>query len=76
MNKSNKTLWQRIYSFFGFWTYIQHIGNKKAYLVVYWCCFPWKFYRKFDIFRYDISKKESINVRRAAQMEKQPDWFF
>lgn len=47
-----KTIWQKIYSFFGFWTYHLHQIDGSHYLVIYWCMFPWfKFIRKFDVLR-------------------------
>lgn len=46
-----KTLWEKIYSFFGFWHYYELISNS-VYKVTYWRCLPWgKFFRKFDLFR-------------------------
>lgn len=52
MNK--KTLWQRIYSALGFWTY-KKITNHGTYTVVYWCCLPYgKFFRKFDLFKIRV----------------------
>lgn len=46
-----KTLWQKIYSFFGFWSYIE-LTDEYDYKVFYWCCLPWgKFFRKFDLFK-------------------------
>lgn len=50
----NRTLWQKIYSFFGFWKY-NLITEKGTYKVIYWCCFPFKFYRKFDLFKYKVN---------------------
>lgn len=60
-----KTTWQKVYSFFGFWTYtewveIPHIEgaycpsyDKKK--TIYWCLFPWfKFYKKIDLFSWSI----------------------
>lgn len=53
MNK--KTVWQKIYSALGFWSY-NEITNKGTYKVIYWCCFPyWKFFRKFDLFRIKVT---------------------
>ena len=51
-----KTLWQKIYSFFGFWHYYETTPNGK-YRVLYWCCLPYsRFYkRKFDLFRKKVS---------------------
>jgi hypothetical protein len=46
-----KTLWQKIYSFLGFWYYKEIGYNKPSYIVVYWCCFPFWFIRKFDLIR-------------------------
>lgn len=47
----NKTLWQKIYSFFGFWSYYA-INNNGKYRIFYWCCLPYdKFFRKFDLFK-------------------------
>lgn len=48
----NKTLWPKIYSFFGFWTYkkvyIDHVNRTKSYhTIVYWVGFG----RKFDLYR-------------------------
>ena len=66
---NRKSLWKKIYLFFGFREYIQHIGNNSAYRIIYWCCFPWwKFYRKFDLFVIDVSSTKSI----SAQKEKDP----
>lgn len=49
--KMDKTLWQKIYSFFGLWSYYE-TSNKGKYEVFYWCCLPWgKFFRKFDLFK-------------------------
>lgn len=49
-----KTLWQKIYSFFGFWHYYETTPSGR-YRVTYWCCFPWgKFFRKFDLFRKGV----------------------
>lgn len=49
MNK--KTLWEKIYSAFGFWSYYTMI-NGERYRVFYWCCLPYgKFIRKFDLFK-------------------------
>jgi predicted metal-binding transcription factor (methanogenesis marker protein 9) len=60
-----KTFLQKIFSFFGFWSYKLHIGNDECYEVIYWCCLPWgKFYRKFDLFRIDISKTDSLNAQK------------
>lgn len=71
--RSNKTLWERFYSFFGFWTYIHHTSNAKAERIVYWCFLPWfRFYRKFDLFRWDVSKTESINAQRKQLIAKDP----
>lgn len=51
---NNKTLWQKIYSSLGFWTYT-YIINGKKYKVIYWCCLPYgKFFRKFDIFKIRV----------------------
>ena len=53
--KNNKTLWQKIYSFFGFWTYIECKDYSHKKKVVYWCCLPWiHYFRKFDLFHYMI----------------------
>jgi hypothetical protein len=52
-----KSIWQKVYSFFGFWTYTDVVsldkqGNYAEYKVIYWCCLPWfKFFRKFDLVR-------------------------
>lgn len=54
MRNSNKTLWQKFYSFFGFWTYTMRNANESK-CVVYWCFFPgMPFYRKFDLFSFNI----------------------
>lgn len=51
-----KILWEKIYSALGFWKYIEHT-DKGKYMVIYWCCLPFgKFFRKFDLFRYRLSK--------------------
>ena len=44
-----KTAWQKFYSFLGFWRYYQYIGEKRV-KTFYWCCFPFYFIRKFDLF--------------------------
>ncbi len=50
-----KTLWQKIYSFLGFWHYYE-ITPDGRYRVLYWCCLPYsRFYkRKFDLFRKKV----------------------
>ena len=53
----NKTLWQKIYSFFGFWSYCE-FTDKEKYRIFYWCCLPWgKFFRKFDLFKIQIKEE-------------------
>lgn len=50
--KNHKTVWQKIYSFFGFWKYYWY-SNKGEMKTIYWCCLPWfKYFRKFDLFSY------------------------
>ena len=50
-----KTLWQKIYSALGFWSYYEYTVHGQ-YRVFYWCCFPYgKFIRKFDLFRIKLS---------------------
>ena len=70
-----KTTWQKIYSFFGFWTYrVTYRKNLDwtEYLTVYWCCFPWKFYRKFDVFRIKIDEykddDQPDNIRKFLNL--------
>ena len=55
MNK--KTLWQKIYSWFGFWQYYEIDQNGDEWLITYWCCFPFKFIRKFDLVRFKTGEK-------------------
>lgn len=44
-----KTLWQKVYSFFGFWTYTRHTPQN-TFFVIYWIALPWfKYFRKFDL---------------------------
>jgi hypothetical protein len=55
----NKTLWQAVYSFFGFWTYTlidaDASGKMRERRVLYWCCLPWgKWFRKFDLVSWRI----------------------
>ena len=58
--KNKKTLWQKIYSALGFWSYykvlIDEDGNtidKKK--VFYWICLPYgKYFRKFDLFSIKV----------------------
>ena len=46
----NKTLFEKVYSAFGFWKYREKTDNG-TYDVFYWCCLPYgKFFRKFDLF--------------------------
>lgn len=40
----NKTLWQKIYSFFGFWSYYVNNSDRSRYR-------KGKFFRKFDLFK-------------------------
>lgn len=50
--KGKKTLWQKVYSFLGFWKYIETTENGKKRKVIYWCCFPHIYFiRKFDVFK-------------------------
>lgn len=56
-----KTLWQKIYSFFGFWFYYTYI-NRIKYKVLYWCSFPWKgSSRKIDILKIKCGRFEKLN---------------
>lgn len=62
MNK--KTLWQKIYSFFGFWFYYKY-NNGTKYKILYWCCFPWgKYYRKIDLFKFKCGTFEENKIFR------------
>jgi hypothetical protein len=72
LHSNSKTLWQMIYSFLGFWTYIERNGENpnKARKVIYWCCFPFFFIRKIDVFSYDVSKTHSLNAQKAALVKK------
>ena len=65
-----KTTWQKFYSFFGFYAYTIHSDRTTARKVIYWCCLPFKFYRKFDVFSYDVSKTESTNALSIALNKK------
>ncbi len=48
-SKKQKTLWQRFYSAFGFWTYIE-LGDDSIRRVVYW----YGFGRKWDLFSWKL----------------------
>ena len=51
---SNKTLFEKIYSFLGFWKYREKTDSG-IYDVFYWYCLPYgKFFRKFDLFKVKI----------------------
>ena len=58
-----KTLWQKIYSFFGFWFYyVYNNQTETRYKVLYWCCLPWgKYFRKIDLLKVKCGKFEKIN---------------
>ena len=47
-----KTWWQEVYSWLGFWSYYQYDERGNRWRIIYWCCFPFRFIRKFDVFRY------------------------
>lgn len=69
--KMEKTLWQEIYSFFGFWFYYTYdIKKKIKYKVLYWCCLPWwKYFRKFDLVKIrcgKFEKEDAIFVHKSA----------
>ena len=55
----NKTLWQKIYSFFGFWTYqsIESEGETTTTKrILYWCFLPWFLWiRKFDLISWRVT---------------------
>lgn len=51
-----KTNWQKIYSFFGFWSYILYTENGKRYRAWYWNLFPFWFIRKFDFLKIESNK--------------------
>ncbi len=62
---TTKTLWQEIYSFFGFWIYTEYkylpskstdtCPSMEKRKVLYWCLFPWfRFYRKYDLFSWRV----------------------
>lgn len=62
---NNKTMFQRFYSFFGFWTYLHHEDDNVCHLVIYWCFFPWfKFFWKIDVLHINVSQKHSINTQK------------
>ncbi len=73
-----KTTWQKIYSTFGFWTYTECVGRDKAYKVIYWCCLPkpLRFFRKFDVYRIDISDTHSVNAQMKELIKKYPAYAF
>ncbi len=51
-----KTTWQKIYSWFGFWTYTRAFQDGDTVTeqrVVYWCMFPFYYIRKFDLFHWN-----------------------
>jgi len=75
--KNNKTFWQMVYSFFGFWTYtLTSEKDGKIYRVVYWCFLPWgKFFRKFDVWRIDITKEEIESFRQTIEKAKADSLF-
>lgn len=70
--KTEKTLWQKIYSFFGFWRYKESFaknGESTRYrMVFYWTMLPrflqksnkgfFRFHRKIDVFSVNITEKE------------------
>jgi hypothetical protein len=67
-----KTTWEKIYSFFGFWTYFRHSGPSKCDLVIYWCAWPFglPYWRKFDLFRIDVSDMWSLDAQRDRLLAK------
>lgn len=44
-------MWRKIYSVLGFWFYYDYDKQGNRYRVYYWCAWPWKFKRKFDLFK-------------------------
>lgn len=67
MPARKKTVWQKIYSWFGFWHYTEHVllddkETVKVNKVFYWCVFPWNYYCKLDLFRISF-KTYSQSVR-------------
>jgi len=50
-----KTTWQRIYSILGFWMYYSYDNDGNKIATVYWCCFPFLYLRKFDLFSHKIT---------------------
>jgi hypothetical protein len=66
-----KTIWQKVYSFLGFWTYLHHTNEHVCHLVIYWCCLPFgKFFRKFDIIKIDVSKSQSLRNQAKQLLDK------
>lgn len=57
MNK--KTVFEKFYSFFGFWKYYMYKGQNK-YKVIYWCCFPFWYIRKFDLFKIKVKSEQNV----------------
>lgn len=49
-----KTKWEKIYSIFGFWKYYHYNNDGNKVITIYWCCFPFWYLRKFDLFSYVI----------------------
>jgi hypothetical protein len=49
---AKKITWERIYSALGFWMYYSYDKDGNRIKTIYWCCLPFKFFRKFDLFSY------------------------
>ena len=49
-----KTKWQKTYSILGFWKYYRYNNEGNKVVTVYWCCFPFWYLKKFDLFSYKV----------------------
>lgn len=67
---NNKTFIQKLYSFFGFWKYYMYDSDGNKYKIWYWCCFPFKFYRKFDLIKIKCKNNNFIKTKPKLDKEK------
>lgn len=70
-----KTLWQTIYSLFGFWTYVSRESEAICKRTLYWMLFPWgPFYRKIDLLTWDINNPPSLFSFWRKRQEHHRHW--
>jgi hypothetical protein len=67
-------IFKRLYSFFGFGTYVRIADMHSSYRILFWCCFPFYFIRKFDLVKWKIESEWQRTHRLIIEAEQQRNY--